>query len=177
MRSPRFDYTPSNRLRFILRGGSPHRATEWTDLPGRPLKDQLAEIVQEVDPRGEAADRQRPADLERAQQQRVRWEAAKRQAKTEYAEAYRVQHLEAQHAAWRRAADLVEYISALRLHAVNLPTGPARDEAETWIAWAESHVQRLNPLNGSPLLPEIPEPRDEDLKPIMHGWSPYGPDY
>lgn len=32
-----------------------------------------------------------------------------------------------------------------------------------------------NPLNGSPLLPEIPEPRTEDLQPFMHGWSPYGP--
>ncbi|MFD8691377.1 hypothetical protein [Streptomyces sp. NPDC059651] len=28
MRIARFDYTPSNRLRFILRGGSPHRASE-----------------------------------------------------------------------------------------------------------------------------------------------------
>jgi hypothetical protein len=56
-----------------------------------------------------------------------------------------------------------------------LPPGPAKAEAEAWIAWAESHVQRLNPLNGSPLLPEIPEPRTEDLQPFMHGWSPYGP--
>jgi hypothetical protein len=67
-------------------------------------------------------------------------------------------------AAWQRAAGLVEYVGALRLHAEGLPPGPAREEAEAWIAWAESHVQRLNPLNGSPLLPEIPEPRTEDLK-------------
>ncbi|MFE9970252.1 hypothetical protein ACFYRD_05690 [Streptomyces hirsutus] len=72
---------------------------------------------------------------------------------------------------------MAEYVSALRLHTESLPTGPARDEAEAWIAWAESHVQRLNPLNGSPLLPEIPEPRAEDLKPFMRGWSPYGPTF
>jgi hypothetical protein len=72
---------------------------------------------------------------------------------------------------------LAEYVSALRLHAQGLTTGPARDEAEIWIAWAESHVQRLNPFNGSPLLPAIPELRPEDLKPFMHGWSPYGPTY
>lgn len=59
----------------------------------------------------------------------------------------------------------------------SLPLGPAKDEAEAWIAWAESQVQRPNPLNGSPLMPEIPEPRAEDLKPFMHGLSPYGPTY
>lgn len=78
----------------------------------------------------------------------------KRQATVEYAEVYRTRHLEAQHAAWRRAASLVEYVGALRLHAERLPLGSAKDEA--WIAWAESHVQRLNPLNDSPLMPEIP---------------------
>lgn len=36
---PRFDYNPSDRLRFILRGGNPHRATEWADIPQRPLED------------------------------------------------------------------------------------------------------------------------------------------
>ncbi|MEV0415039.1 hypothetical protein AB0I68_30665 [Streptomyces sp. NPDC050448] len=60
---------------------------------------------------------------------------------------------------------------------MSLPLGPAKDEAEAWIAWAENHVQRLNPLSGSPLMPEIPEPRAEDLKPFMHGLSPYGPSY
>lgn len=131
--------------------------------------------MQEVGLRGEAAERKRLAHLEDAQRKRLRWEAAKGQATTEYAEAYRVRHLEAQHAAWRRAADLVEYVGALRLHSEGLPPGPAREEAEAWIAWAESHVQRLNLLNGSLLLPEIPEPRTEDRKPFMHGWSPYGP--
>ncbi|MFD5699838.1 hypothetical protein [Streptomyces lasiicapitis] len=33
MRIARFDYTPSNRLRFMLRGGNPHRASEWADVP------------------------------------------------------------------------------------------------------------------------------------------------
>ncbi|MFE1731070.1 hypothetical protein ACFW6X_13020 [Streptomyces bacillaris] len=35
MRIPRFDYTPSSRLRFILRGGSPHRASATTLPPGQ----------------------------------------------------------------------------------------------------------------------------------------------
>ncbi len=52
-----------------------------------------------------------------------------------------------------------------------------KDEAEAWSAWAKGHTQRLNPLDGSPLTPEIPEPRAEGLKSFMHGLSPYGPSY
>lgn len=177
IRIPRFDYTPSERLRFVLSGGQPHRASEWADTPGRTLEDQLAEIAHEVTLRGEAAERKRQDEIEAARQKRIRWETAMEEARIQYAEAYRVQHLEAQEGAWRHAAGLAEYISALRLHAETLPTGPARDEAETWITWAESHVQHLNPFNGSPLLPAVPEPRPEDLKPFLRGWSPYGPTY
>lgn len=77
--------------------------------------------------------------------------------------------------AWRHAAGLAEYISALRLHAETLSARQERDDAEAWIAWAESHVRRLNPLNGTLRLPDIPEPRADDLRPFLRGWSPYGP--
>ncbi|MEV4940371.1 hypothetical protein [Streptomyces zaomyceticus] len=72
IRIPRFDYTPSERLRFVLSGGQPHRASEWADTPDRPLEDQLAEITQEVTLRGEAAERSRLDEIEAARQKRIR---------------------------------------------------------------------------------------------------------
>ncbi|MFI1767669.1 hypothetical protein ACH41H_37270 [Streptomyces sp. NPDC020800] len=87
VRIPRFDYTPSERLRFILGGGQPHRASEWADTPGRSLEEQLAEIAQEVALRGEAAERRRLDEIEAAHQKRVRWEAAMEEARVRYAEA------------------------------------------------------------------------------------------
>ncbi|MFB6518822.1 hypothetical protein [Streptomyces sp. NPDC056401] len=177
VRIPRYDYSPAERLRICISGGSRHRADEWADTAARPLEHQLAEIVQEVGLRGEAAERKRLADLEAAQEKRLRWEAAMEQAKIDYAEAVRVRRLEAQEKAWRRAADLTEYIDALRLHTQNLPTGTERNGAEAWIAWASGHVQRLNPLNGTLRLPDIPEPRADDLQPFLHGWNPYGPGF
>ncbi|WP_405700553.1 hypothetical protein [Streptomyces sp. NBC_00069] len=81
---PRFDYSPADRLRIILSGGQPHRASEWADTAARSLEDQLAEIVQEVGLRGEAAERKRLADLEAARQQRLRWEASMKQTKIDY---------------------------------------------------------------------------------------------
>ncbi|MFF2977436.1 hypothetical protein ACFVS5_28610 [Streptomyces albidoflavus] len=73
VRMPRFDYTPSEHLRFVLSGGQPHRASEWSDTPGRPLEDQLAEIAQEVTLRGEAAEHRRLDEIEVARQKRIRW--------------------------------------------------------------------------------------------------------
>ncbi|MFK0015481.1 hypothetical protein [Streptomyces sp. NPDC091027] len=72
---------------------------------------------------------------------------------------------------------MTEYVDALRLHASTLPSGPERDGAEAWIAWADGHVRRLNPLNGTLGLPDIPEPRADELKPFPRGLSPYGPGY
>ncbi|WP_327278973.1 hypothetical protein [Streptomyces sp. NBC_01205] len=177
VRIPRYDHSPAERLRICVSGGLPHRAGEWADTTSRPLEDQLAEIVQEVGLRGEAAERKRLADLEAAREKRLQWEAAMQRAKIDFAEAARVQHLEAQEQAWRRAAGLAEYVDALLLHAKTLATGPERDGAEAWIAWATDHVERLNPLNGTLRLPDIPEPRASDLQPFLHGWNPYGPGY
>lgn len=176
-RIPRYDTSPAERLRICVGGGLRHRAAEWADMAACPLEDQLAEIVQEVGLRGEAAERKRLADLEAAREKRLQWEAAMRRAKIDFAEAARVQHLEAQERAWRRATGLAEYIGALRLHAQTLATGPERDGAEAWIAWAADHVERLNPLNGTLRLPEIPEPHASDLQPFLRGWNPYGPGY
>ncbi|WP_251056932.1 hypothetical protein [Streptomyces sp. ISL-94] len=175
VRIPRYDHSPSERLSICVSGGLRHRAGQWADTAARPLEDQLAEIVQEVGLRGEAAERKRLADLEAAREKRLRWEAAMQQAKIDYAEAVRVQHLEAQERAWRHAAGLAEYVGALRLHAQTLPTGPDRDGAEAWITWADNYLKRLNPLNGMLRLPTVPDPRAADLQPFLHGWSAYGP--
>lgn len=175
VRIPRFDYTPSERLRFVLSGGQPHRASEWSDTPGRPLEDQLAEIAQEVTLRGEAAERTRLDEIEAARQKRIHWEAAIEEARIQYAEAYRVRHFEAQEAAWRHATQLTEYLSAVRTRVDAMPSGQARTEAEAWISWAAATVQRLDPVNTPPRLPDIPEPRPDDLKPFLGHWSPYGP--
>jgi hypothetical protein len=99
------------------------------------------------------------------------------QARIRYAEAYRVRHLEAQEAAWRHADRLTQYVSAVRTRVEDMPPGQARTDAEEWISWAAATVERLDPLNTPPRLPDIPKPRADDLKPFLGHWSPYGPTY
>ncbi|MFD4633481.1 hypothetical protein ACFVYR_32295 [Streptomyces sp. NPDC058284] len=108
MRIPRFDYTPANRLRFILRGGTPHRGTEWADLDSRPLEDQLPEIIQEVDLRGEAAERNRRAEAQAEEAALQHQENARRNAHAAYTHAYRVKRLEEQTATWHEVKRLTE---------------------------------------------------------------------
>ncbi|MFF5392217.1 hypothetical protein ACFY5H_28405 [Streptomyces sp. NPDC013012] len=157
IRIPRFDYTPSERLRFVLSGGQPHRASEWTDTPGRSLEDQLAEIVQEVTLPGEAAELRRLEEIEAARQKHIRREAAMHEARVQYAEAYPVRHFEAQEAASRHAPpQLAEYVSAVRNRVETMPPGHTRTEAEAWIDWAATRVERLDPLSTPPRLPASP---------------------
>ncbi|MFH8223964.1 hypothetical protein ACH4C2_33420 [Streptomyces sp. NPDC018057] len=156
IRIPRFDYTPSERLRLVLNGGQPHRASGWADIPGRLLENQLAEIAQEVTLRGEAAERRRLDELEAARQKRFRWEAAMDRARAQYAEAYRVRRFAAQEAAWRHATRLAEYVSVARRRVETLPPGQTRTEAEAWITWAVATAERLDPLNTPPGCPTSP---------------------
>ncbi|MEU8673041.1 hypothetical protein [Streptomyces anulatus] len=175
MRIDRFDYTPSNRLRFILRGGSPHRASEWADVPDRPLEDQLAEIAQEVGLRGKAAEHKRLADQQAREAQQRRWETATEEARTAYAYAYRVKHLEEQADAWHQTKRLTEYVTAVRDHATSLPPGQERTEIEAWLAFTDARLQHLTESATAPKLPTPPKPSGDDLKPFLGHWSPYGP--
>lgn len=70
---------------------------------------------------------------------------------------------------------LAEYMGVVRTRVEALPAGQTRTEAEAWIDWAAAHGERLDPLNTPPRLPNIPEPRADDLKPYLGHWSSYGP--
>ncbi|WP_408993584.1 hypothetical protein [Streptomyces sp. 1268] len=167
MRIPRFDYTPADRLRFILRGGNPHRGSEWADLDTRPLEDQLAEIAHEVALRSEAAEHSRHADeqaRETAQQNR---ENALRLAHAAHTHAYRVQHLGTQTDAWHEAKRLAEFVTAVRDDAASLAPGQEKTEIEEWLAFADAHLQQLTKAASAPKLPTPPHPSRADLEPYL----------
>nr|WP_237551823.1 hypothetical protein [Streptomyces sp. SID8367] len=167
MRIPRFDYTPANRLRFILRGGTPHRGSEWADLPNRPLEDQLAEVVQEVDLRGEAAEQRRHADEQDQEAARQNRENALHKAHSAYTRAYRVERLEEQTDAWHEAKRLTEFVTAIRNRTASLSPGQERTEIEEWLAFADAHLQQLTKATSAPKLLSPPAPSNADLEPYL----------
>ncbi|MFF6778964.1 pyridoxal-dependent decarboxylase [Streptomyces sp. NPDC012637] len=64
-----------------------------------------------------------------ARQKRIRWEAAMKEARFQYAEAYRVRHFEAQEAAWRHTTRLAEYVSAVRTRVETMAPRPDQDRS------------------------------------------------
>jgi len=175
IRIPKYDYVPSDRLTITLTGGITHRQSVWKDSVDRRLEDQLPEILQEVDLRGQAAERKRAGEEEQARLKRRQWEAMIRQARDDYAEAFRISLLEQQEKAWRQATRLSAYLTAASERIEAMPTGTERTEAEAWLSWATNHVRSCDPLTQPLRMPEVPEPRPGDLEPFLHGWSPYGP--
>ncbi|MFB7297467.1 hypothetical protein [Streptomyces rubiginosohelvolus] len=128
MRIPRFDYTPADRLRFILRGGAPHRGSYGADLDTRPLEDQLAEIAHEVALRSEAAEHSRHAEQQAQETAQQNRENALHLAHA--AHAYRVQRLGEQTYALHVAKRLAEFVTAVRDHTASLPLGQEKTEIE-----------------------------------------------
>ncbi|GAU65462.1 putative hypothetical protein [Streptomyces sp. NBRC 110611] len=61
---------------------------------------------------------------------RLRREAAMRQARTDYAEAFRIRALEAQEKRWRQAERLSAYLSQARERVDAMPDGTERTDAE-----------------------------------------------
>lgn len=69
-----------------------------------------------------------------------------------------------------------EFLGVARV-AVAALDGPARVDLEAHLAFAERKLAALDPLAvADRLLPMVPDPKPEDLKPLLKGWSPHGPD-
>ncbi|MDT0399263.1 MULTISPECIES: hypothetical protein [Streptomyces] len=67
--------------------------------------------------------------------------------------------------------------TAVRTGVEDMPPGQARTDAEEWISWAAATVERLDPLNTPPRLPDIPKSHADDLKPFLGHGSPHDPTY
>ncbi|GHJ97445.1 hypothetical protein SNE510_69640 [Streptomyces sp. NE5-10] len=98
------------------------------------------------------------------------------ETRVQYAQAYRVRHFEARDAAWRHAARLTEYVSAVRTRVEASPAGQARTEAEAWIDWAAARVERLDPLNTPPRLLTSPNREPTTSDPFSGAGAPTAPD-
>ena len=94
-----------------------------------------------------------------AYDEQARWEAFERSS-TEW---HAIRRHRAFLAAAREAADALDR--------------PHRDELVAHLDFAERRLDAADPLaNPDLLLPRVREPKPDDLKPYLDGWSPHGPD-
>jgi uncharacterized protein YeaO (DUF488 family) len=173
-RIPKYDVTPSKRLSIHLSGGYEHRQSKWTDSATKSLEELLPQILQEIELRADAAEAARLAAIAEAEERRRQWERAMGDATRDYAEACRAKHLLQQAHDWRRARRVRDYLEAMQSVVDTIEDPDDAIAAKEWHQWAEEWAASSDPLARRLAMPVISEPKPDDLKPFLQGWSPYG---
>lgn len=172
------EFLPSGMLQLTIDSGYPRnrRPAEFKDTPKATVEDLLPTLLRELEIRAREDSRRQEQQEQQSAQKRLRWERAMEQARHEFREAGRIRELTRQLEAWRLAADLDGYLSAMRKQIRALTSDTERAAAENWLTWVSGYRGRIDPLRQSLRMPPDRKPSNEDLKPFLHGWNPYGPD-
>jgi hypothetical protein len=147
---------------------------QWNDGPRGLTESKLADMLASLEERTrEAEERQ----LEREDEERRREEARQRAvelARERCAEAFRADVLKKQVADRRLGGDVRRYCGELR---ELIEAGSAPPETREWVEWAEAYADAIDPLAHPPAMPEVPEPKQDDLRPFLQelgfGGYPY----
>ncbi len=193
-----FDQVRSGRLRVEVGQYQSSQRGRWTDKAGKPLEQQVVQIVKQVVATTKAeeqirvalarAQEERRAAAERAaeaaaverrrreQEQVAQWELAMAQARVEAVETLRRTSFQEAYLSWRAAAEVREFSAALeQATAKGVGVDP---ELSRWLAWARATADELDPTVGASPMAGIsfdPEPRPRDLRPHLGDWSPHEP--
>lgn len=175
-----FEQVPTGRLELYL---LPRKAYyhyhagrhNWGDRKRWRLEDKLPEALNEIIGRGVAAEEDRLAKERAAVERRQQWEAAMEKARRDFAEDYRASALRGQIKRWREAQEINAFCDAAESVLAAAPDATYAASAMEWMAWARERAARLDPLGRDLHAPAVPDPKLEDLKPFLRGWSPYGP--
>jgi hypothetical protein len=170
-----YDQVPNGKLSMTLVGGVVHRQGTWRLPQDDALPAALAQILHEVELRVHAAEQVR-LERERARIERdAAWRTAVAAATARVIEDHRVGILLDQVTRWQRTQALGAYLEQLRSTVATITDDAAREDAVAWLAWAEEHRARLDPLTEPIRMPDDPPVSQEDLRPFLNGWSPRGP--
>jgi hypothetical protein len=106
-------------------GGRSGISESWSDLPAKRTKVErlLPTVLWELERRSQQADRRREQERLAAIEREKRQAEAERQARVLHAENVRAEVLRDQHARWREALQLRDYIAAMDRTIAQLPVG------------------------------------------------------
>jgi len=165
---PKWEVEPTGRLVLLLGHESYTMKTLAADRQRWKLEDKLAVAFEKLSEASEKA-RLRDEKLARQEQRRQEaWQDAIDAARLEYIDHKRNEWLNDQLGRWRDARDLREFVTAVRDR-----EGLSDDDRE-WLTWIEARADNIDPSRRRIAPPPPPEPGPEDLKPFLHGISPYG---
>jgi hypothetical protein len=176
--SRQFEFVSTGLLELVVEGPGMGYSGGYRirDSATMTLDERLPRIFRRMDLHRLEAEHQAQEQEREAAERRRRWETAMDAARARYDEQARWEAFEASSEAWYAIGRQRTFLAAAREAADRLD-GPRRDELAAHLEFAERRLDRADPL-GKPdlLLPQIREPKPDDLKPYLDGWSPHGPD-
>jgi len=144
---------------------SPYLLESWADSNAlrRRVEDAVPLLFHRMERHADREDARREADR-RAQieHQRIR-EEAERLAEIQHAENVRAETLRSQHAAWREASQLREFLDAMTATVDGMSAGAGRHAAVEWRDWCRRYVNdTADPLGKPLMMPTIRRPTWEE---------------
>ncbi|WP_298868476.1 hypothetical protein [uncultured Microbacterium sp.] len=175
IRARQTEFISTGKLELILDGPrTQYKGEHFRDARSKTVEVKLPEVFALLDKyvlEAEWAERERQR---KEAERQVQWEAAMAKAKLDYA----------RHARWEHFKNLAEGSDALRGYRVFLESAQnavaalpteARVAATDYLEEMHSIIDELDPIaSPSLIVPVVPDPTPEQLKPFLGAWSPYG---
>ena len=173
-----FEFVSTGVLELVVEGPGMGYSGGYRirDSATMTLDERLPRVFRRMELHRLEAEHQAQEQERAAAERRRRWEAAMAAARARYDEQARWEAFEESSEAWHAIGRHREFLAAAREAAAALD-GPRHDELVAHLDFAERRLDAADPIRiPDRLLPQIREPKPDDLKPYLDGWSPHGPD-
>jgi hypothetical protein len=169
------EFVASGLLELIVEGpGAGYNGDRYRDAKTISVEAKLPRVFRDLEiHRLEAEQREQERQREAADRQR-RWEAAMIEARRRYDEQALWDDFQRRSRDWQSITGQRVFLAAAR-EAAGGYSGPRRDDLMAHLDFAERRLDAGDPTKHlGLLLPEVSDPKPDDLKPFLDGWSPHG---
>jgi hypothetical protein len=173
-----FEFVSTGILELVVEGPGMGYSGGYRirDSATMTLDERLPRVFRRIELYRLEAEHQAQERERAAAERRRRWEAAMAAARARYDEQARWEAFEAASRSWDAVARHRGFLKAAREAAASLD-GQRRDALAAHHDYAQQRLDQADPLREpEKLLPRVREPKPDDLKPFLDGWSPHGPD-
>jgi hypothetical protein len=172
-----WEFTSTGKLELVVHGpGTSYNGDHYRDGTTVTVEGKLPEVFRSFEIHKLQADwREQQREHEKAERRRL-WESAVATAKDKYLEHARWEHFAERSRAWAAINQHRDFLKAAK-EAANSASPENHQAIQEQLDYAERTLDALDPIRQpSSLIPEVPEPRPEDLKPFLGNLSPLDPD-
>lgn len=172
-----WEFISTGRLELVVHGpGSGYNGDQYRDAKSSTVEDKLPEVFRAFEIHKLRFDWQEQERQRKEAERHRRWEAAMAEAKVQYHEYAKWEHFKSRSKEWQAANQHRLFLETAR-RALESYDGDDRDLVHEQLNQAERTLNDIDPIADlSGIVPDVPDPKPDDLKPFLNGWSPYGPD-